>query len=457
MCPPRAFFWLWLVFCLGTARAESPSDAPWPEARPGPTVVAPSSQALTLEQAVRLGQDQSPDLRVAAEAVETAVGQYQQLKSGMRPMLQFNSGTTVQDKQSKATTRLDPVSSQISLGMQWLLTTFGQLENQIAAAFLQIDVQRANFEVTRQDLVLAVKTAFFRRLQADATLATAEANLVSTQQSLSDTNSLFAQGLMARYDVVQAELAVVEATQDVAQSRTDIGTTTVALQTVLYELGDPRVDPVPPPEITVDRTVTGSDLDRLAQQSRPEVAVLDRNLAAADALLESAYSNSYPNVSLFTGYISTVGSFVPTDVLGLTLQVQWNIFDGGLRDGAVHEAEATIRSLHAQADQLRANITSQVQTAFLNFEQTEFTLQTAVKRVETARVFYEMARERFLNGLGTSLETQTALASWISARQELVEATYEREIAFAQLERQIGIDFPNRRLAMPTPIEGAPR
>lgn len=262
---------------------------------------------------------------------------------------------------------------------------------------------------------------------------------------------------MARYDVVQAELAVVEATQDVAQSQTDIGTTTVTLQTVLYELGQPRVDPVPPPAISVDPTVTAADLDRLAQQARPEVAVLDRNLAAADALLESAYSNSYPNVSLFTGYTSTVGSIVPTDVLGLTLQVQWNIFDGGLRDGAVHEAEATVRSLHAQGDQLRANITNQVETAFLNFQQTEFTLKTAVKRVEAAQVFYEMARERFINGLGTSLETQTALTSLTSARQELVQATYDREIAFARLERQVGLEFPNRHLAVPTPIEGAPR
>ncbi len=445
----RALFSFWIVFVLTRAVLAQPEPS-----QPGPTVAQPTSQSLTLDQAVRTGQERSPNLRIASEAVESAVGNYWQLKAGMRPMLQFNSATAVQDKQSKATTRLDPVSSQISLGMQWLLTTFGQLENQITAAYLQIDVQKASYEVSRQDLVLSIKEAFFQRLQADATLAASQANLASSEQSLSDTNSLFRQGLMARFDVVQAELAVVEATQDVAQSKTDIGTATVALQTVLYELGEPRVDPVPPPAITVDPEVDATDLDQMAQALRPEVAVLDRNLAVADALLESAYSQSYPNVSLFSGYTSTVGSIVPTDVLGVQLQVQWNIFDGGLREGAVHQAEATVRSLHAQGDQLRASITQQVEQAWLTFLQTDFTLKTAQKRVEAAQVYYEMARERFINGLGTSLETQNALTSLTNARQELVQAIYQREIAFARLERQVGTEFPNRHLSVP---EGVPK
>jgi outer membrane protein TolC len=75
-------------------------------------------------------------------------------------------------------------------------------------------------------------------------------------------------------------------------------------------------------------------------------------------------------------------------------------------------------------------------------------LTTAAKRVEAAEIYYDMARQRFLNGLGTSLEVQDALRSLNDARQSQVVAVYDRELAFAALENSVGFDFPLRRLAV---------
>ena len=132
----------------------------------------------------------------------------------------------------------------------------------------------------------------------------------------------------------------------------------------------------------------------------------------------------------------------------LTLSLKWALWDGGYRNGRIEEAESQIRSLEASGEDLRNQVRLQVERAWLDFQLATVTVGTATKRVEAAEVYYDMARQRFLNGLGTSLEVQDSLRNLNDARQNLVVATYDRELAFAALENSVGVDFPLRRLAV---------
>lgn len=448
----------------------SPSPQAQPDARPQPQAdpefqviplpqVPTSSQKrpIKLMEAVDLGVAQSPNLKQSAQGIQSAIGDFEQSDSQKNLKFVFQDESIVLSKQSIATTRQNTVSSQLSLTMQALLTTFGRVENEIAAAFLQIDVATQQLELDRQDLVLSIKESFFRRLQADETLDVAKQNLELTKQNLSDTNALFNQGLAAKYDIVQAELQVVEAQQTLAQSITSIGNTAIALKTVLYDQSQEDLAPIPPASAVVEPGVELEGLVALALQSRPEVILLDKNIAVADKLLEAAHHESLPIVSLQAGYFDTVGSFLPTDTFGVNLSVSWSLWDGGFRDGRVKSAEAQVQALHDQLDGLNAQVIQEATQAWLNFKQSEFDLRTAEKQVETAAVFYEMARERFINGLGTSLETQNALQSLINARLDLAVSRYNREISFSRLERALGTQFPDRVLKLSSlPSKGAP-
>ena len=66
--------------------------------------------------------------------------------------------------------------------------------------------------------------------------------------------------------------------------------------------------------------------------------------------------------------------------------------------------------------------------------------------MEAAWVYSDMARQRFLNGLGTSLEVQDSLRSLNDARVAYVVASYDRDLAFSAIEHSVGCDFPERRL-----------
>ena len=98
------------------------------------------------------------------------------------------------------------------------------------------------------------------------------------------------------------------------------------------------------------------------------------------------------------------------------------------------------------AELVPVTIRLDVEKAWIEFQLSEVVLQTARKRVEAALVHSDMARQRFLNGIGTSLEVQESLSNLNDARNSYVVATYDRDLSFAAIEHSVGCDFPDRRL-----------
>jgi OMF family outer membrane factor len=419
---------------------------------------------MTLEEVLRLGIEQNPQMQIAAERVEQARATYEQQLTAKRPKLILNNSTAIQPERSIDTGNffssrrpegfperlvlVSPVTDQFQLSLQMLLTTFGKVENAIAAAFLQIDVQLAAADVDALNLDYSIKEAFFSKLRADATVEVARLNLSVANQSLDDTNALFEQGVMSRYDILQAQIEVTRSVETLAQNLTNVDTASANINNVLA-VHEFHVQPISPPAVQVDPRIEPALLEDFALEHRPEIRALDYNRAVAQKLLDSAYGESNPTVTLAANYQTAFGqSLSPVDVPSLTLQIQWQIFDGGYRKARVAEAESVLRSLDATEEQLQNNILLQVEKSWLDLQQTAFNLTTAEQQLANAVEYYDMARRRYLNGLATTLEVSEALRNLVEARAALVEARFNRDLAFAKLEQALGQDVPDRHLSM---------
>lgn len=433
-------------------------DLPLQRAPDRPSGIRP----LSLPEALELGQRQNPNLQVAAERVEQARAAYLQQKSQKSPRLVLANSTTLQPENAIKTGALldgfpalnfpdrfvltSPVSNQFQLSLQTLLTTFGKVENEIAAAFLQIDVQMALAEVQRLNLAYQIKQAFFAKLQADATVEVARLNLSVANQNLDDTRALFEQGVMSRYDILQAEIQVTSAVQNLAQNLTNVDLALAGIANVLAERKF-HVQPLTPPPVVVEEEIELSALESFALEHRPEMLSLDYNRAVAQKLLDAAYGESNPTLTLAANYNTHFGqSLSPLDQPSLVLQLSWPIFDGGFRKAKIQQAESVLREIDASEDEQVNDILNQVEQYWLSLRQTAFTLTTAEQQLANSIEYYDMARRRYLNGLATTLEVSEALANLVGARSQLVEARNERDLAFARLELALGADVPDRHL-----------
>ena len=423
----------------------------------GPAGVRP----LDLDDVVQLGLRQNPKMRVAEEQVEQARAQYEEQRAAKGVKVQVQNLTTVQPRRSIDTDNLltervpnfpdrfilvDPVTDQFGLTIQKLLTTFGKVESMISAAFLQIDVQSANAELVEQNLRYDIKKAFFDKLKADAFVDAQRSNLAVSRQNLYTTQELLDQGVASRYDLLQAQITVTEAVEDPSENLTQVDLAAAKLSNVVNETEE-RIQPLPPPPVIFNPDLELDDLRAVAANNRAEMTALNYRMDVAQELLQAAKKSNRPELVLSANYRTAFGqSLSPTNVPSINLQIQWTLFDGGLKKAQIQEAESVLQELDASRVSAVNDINLEVEQAWLELLQNRFNLVTAKEQLSNAEEYYEMAMERFIHGLSTALEVSESLRNLIAARSQLVRAEFDRDLAFARLERTLGVDVPDRNL-----------
>lgn len=333
---------LFMLFVPCLAQDQQPTlDLP-PRKTFGPAGV----RSLDLDEAIKLGLRQNPQMSIAEEQVEQARAQYEQQRSAKGLRLLVNNRTTVQRRRTIETSDLltgrfpnfpsrfvllDPVSDNFSLSLQKLLTTFGRVESQTAAAFMQIDVESANASLMAQNLRYDIKKAFLDKLKADALVAAQRSNLAVSRENLNRTQALFDRGITSRYDLLQAQIAVTRAVESLSENLTQVDVASTKLGNVLNDSQE-RVQPLPPPPVSFDPDLDLDDLRAVAANNRAELVALNYRKEVAQMLLKAAQKSNRPELVLAANYSTALGqSLSPTDVTALTLQLQWTLFDGGLK------------------------------------------------------------------------------------------------------------------------------
>ncbi len=414
------------------------------------------ANAFTLQSSIDTAMEMSPVIRAVDEKIVQATAQYEQYQSQKNLHFKVSNTTTYQNRQvSAGMVVLDPLSDRLTASLQLLLSTFGKVENSIAAAYINIGVEQLNAMSTRNEVRHEVKKAFFNRLKAESSVDVSNLNLDLTQQSLADAKKMYAQGVMALYDVVQADLQVTEAEEQLARSNTSVVEATASLLKLLgvRDLESNAYTFIAPRGIKVDPACTLEELQRLAESRRFEILSFDRSIEVLEKTRKSVEAENRPEVYLSGDYIFSPGYHsMPCSIYQLNLNINWSAWDGGNRKAKLDEVDSQIAEIKHSRDDLVDTIRLSVEKAWQEFNLTDVTMRTAAKRVEAAWIFHDMARQRFLNGLGTSLEVQTALTSLNEARQAYVVACYDRDLAFADLEYCVGVDFSERYLTVPAEL-----
>ena len=412
-----------------------------------------AAEIYTMENSISKAWRQNSQIRIADEKVVQANAQYGQTQAQKNLQFVVSNKTTWQGKQMTAgRTTLEALSNQLNASLQLLLTTFGQVEKQIAAAYLQIGVAALDASAARRDLAYQVKQDFIGCLKAQAQVDVAQLNLQVTQKNLNDSKLLYRRGVMALYDVIQADLQVTEAREQLERSLSGVQTANATFLSDLEERPASEEQKanlrfLPPEPIEVDPLCELADLQELAMRRRLEIMSIDRSIAVAEEMRAAEESSNRPEIGLSADYIFSPGyRSYPCSMDQLNLSINWAAWDGGARQQKLMELDSQIRSLQASRDQLCNTIRLDVEKAWIEFQLSEVVLQTARKRVEAAWVHSDMARQRFLNGIGTSLEVQESLSNLNDARNSYVVATYDRDLSFAAIEHSVGCDFPDRRL-----------
>lgn len=385
---------------------------------PQPT---PSATGLTFEQIYELAA--RDNLLVNAVRRRRAVAEAQILIAGQRPNPDFISGYTRSEPRmnysvsqlvelgGKRGRRIDVAKNELRLTELDVDAALRTLRHDVRAGYFNLALARNNYELGQQAVVQAKELADIARTRFEA-------------------------GDIAQFEVLQANLGVDRATNDLDR----LANAERIARAVLNQLLNRE------PEAPLDQR--DSLFVRLAAQSTQtligqalsqnvELRAVEQQIKTEESRLKLARAQRIPDLTLEPG-VETLDSAFPHPGFKMQVTVPLPIFNRNR--GEIQRSSAMLDQLRAERDAARQRISSEIGRAALN-------LETARKQVEfyETRLLPEAERLRLL-AIEAYQVGQTGLLSVIDAtrnardvRQAYLQALFDYQTALADLEQAAGV------------------
>jgi len=180
---------------------------------------------------------------------------------------------------------------------------------------------------------------------------------------------------------------------------------------------------------------------------RPDLMRLVAEIRSSNARVKEARAAYYPSLSVNVSPVAQslygLQQTLPwghTAGLtgGLSLSLNWTVFDGGARKNKVVQAEANVRSAEAQVNAARDEIANQVWAAYSNLNTAFRQRQAATALLDAASQSYNSALESYNYGLRNFLDVTAAQRTLAQARSTDVLARTQVLTALADLAFRTG-------------------
>jgi len=432
----------WLGLATQSWGAESQ-----PSAQPAPAnlgALSPTGKLLTIEDAVRIGLDNHPRVRSANERIGSQNAILGQQMSAYYPTISMNNSYRTSQSSTNGGNdhAADAFTSQASFNMT--LYNFGKREGNVQAARETLDATKQDYETTTQDIILAIKQAYYNYLTAQAIVNVRKDTVRSRDLLVRQARGFYEVGTRARIDVARAEANLYTAQADLIAAENGVK---IAWVTLRNAMGSPRLPEQPvaedSPEVEFSMNLAGAR--NVAFDARTELKSFDAQRRASDQLIATARRGHLPDIIFDASY----GRRHVSDQSGLNtfpLQPTWSvqlslnipIFDGFRTTNRVEETLHNYYNVKAQEEDRRQQIALEVEQSYLRVVETQERIKATEAAARAAKENLDLAQGRYAVGVGSIIEVTDAETLYTDAQTTYIRTVYDYKIADAQLARAMG-------------------
>ncbi len=418
-----------------------------------PAAAQPASHRISFADVAAAVLQSNLQLRAAALDVAVAEAQFAQARGGGLPQVALSgSYARLQDRAGQTISfpnPFGPVPPTISitlpppdsnvyaarLALQFPLYTGGRVESQIALAAANLRGAQSTFERAKQQALFGAQQLYLQALLGQETVAAAQRAFDQASESQRVARARVRAGAAPQFDALQAEVAVANAEQSLVRARTSVASAQASLDAAMNL---PQDTPLEFADTLEPRPVPGTLQNAIARalRDRPEQTQLRSRINAAEASIELAASGARPNVNVGAAYDVNNANGAATSATGswsVSLGVTLSLFDGGIIQERVREAELRLEQLRILEASSRQQIELDVRQAWLSLDQAAGELAAASKAVEQGREAARLAAVRYEAGVGTSLEVLSAQTVLAQAELSLASARFTQNLARIRL------------------------
>jgi outer membrane protein len=423
------------------------------------TAAAPAAppRILTLDQALETARAQQPQLRQAAAATQAALANSDVAMASLLP--QVSGSASYQRSTANFTARPGSLPGGIGGGgtsQSWatfdyfnlglsasqLLYDFGQSRSRWRSAQASADSQRTSERSTLEQVLFAVRTAYFQARAAKSAVTVAVDTLANQQKHLGQIEGFVEVGTRPEIDLAQAKTEVANAQVQLIAAQTDYAIAKAQLNQAMGVEASTNfdVEDEAQPPVAGEDEATDVLLDE-ALKARPEITALADQIRAQELTVRAIRGALGPSLVFSTGF-SDAGQ-QPSSLawnwdaaLGLSVP----IFQGGQTRAQIRQAEANLAAVQSQAEGERLQVRLEVEQALLTVRAARTALVATGEALVNAKERLRLAEGRYETGVGSIIELGDAQLALTSAAYQEVQAEYKLAQARAGLIRALGLD-----------------
>lgn len=395
------------------------------------------SGRLSLEDCIAKGLQNNPMIQSSQLFVEENQTKVDEARSGYYPKVSLNSNATTYSN-NNGDQRFENYNTGISASYNLFngfrtKAGYHAARDHHEAAFLQ-------HESVQQDLVLDITFAYYKTLQAERILKSAEEAVKNSQLHLDFAHARNMAGMATRSDILKSEVELSNAELEKIKAANAL----LAAKGNLNKLmGLPANHPT---EIIDDLSELNEtpvqSYDSLfaeAMESRVEVKRFYSLLNAQQNNIQLARGEYYPSLDVNANYNFSgekISGMRENWWLGMTLTIP--VFNGFSTEARVKGEKTALKGIEKDLEALKDQIGTEVWNAFLAVKEFSERMTATSKGLESARENLSLSEGEYKEGTGSIIQLTDAQTTFVAAEQNHIQAVADYKVSLAELRRKTG-------------------
>lgn len=431
-----------------------------------PTGQPGAGQAFTLQEAIEFAVRQNVSVRNGQLDAVSAEARIREIKSSALPQVTATASVTdnlIIQRAFLPPQFLDPSAPAdapalaVPFGVKYAGNASVSLNQVLYSASLRVGLRAAatyrelaqrNLAGTKVTVAEQVAKAYYGVLVAVERAKLLDFNVNRLDTVLTETRALNQQGFVERLDVQRLEVQA----NNLRTERQNVQNLIELSYTLLkFQMGLSVSD-----EITLSEQLQDRNLDNLRlliapdptfqYRSRIEYSTLETQTKLAQQDIELTQKGYYPTLSGVASYgynsgRNVIGQLITSPwfnfaTVGVSLQVP--IFDGFLKRSQIAQKRVTLQKALNSGELLRNSIDLQIRQSSITLNNGLQSLETQLRNRDLAGEIVRVARVKYKEGVGSSIEVLNAEAALREAQTNYFASLYDFLIAKVDQDRFLG-------------------
>lgn len=413
-------------------------------------VLAQQSRTITLKEAIDLTLGYNKTLRSNKIKIDEATAAIKEAYEKQLPEASVSGSYLYLPVQPNITMKNGsdsgnggPNVNQVIYGMATVslpIYNGGKLKYGIESAKYLEQAAKLDADHDREQIILNTVNSCINLYKAYTAIGLVKENMEQAQQRVKDFTNLEKNGLLARNDLMKAELQSSNVELALLDAQTNYKLACVSMNLMMglpeqTELIPDRSGLALPSSIK-----TFDDYEQDALKNRKDISALSYREKAAEVGIKTAKSSVYPSLAFSAGYVAAdIPNFLSvTNAINVGVGIKYNIASLWNTKTKIYQAKLKVAETKLDEETLNDNIKLEVNRAYQTYLLSQKKIEVYEKSVEQATENYRITKNKYDNSLATTQELLDADVALLQSKLSVTNAKADSFLAYNKLLQVTG-------------------